>query len=105
MTAVGRPMEMRGGESEIVLTAASIADLVGGKLVGDGDAVITAIAPLDRAGARDLSFLATDRYAGQFAESRVGVVLIAPALANAEGPARTRIVVDKPHEALLRVLP
>lgn len=105
MTAVGRPVELRGGESEIVLTAASIADLVGGKLVGDGDARVTAIAPLDRAGATDLSFLAAERYASQFAESRAGVVLVAPGLAKAEGPARTRIVVDKPHEALLHVLP
>lgn len=105
MTAVGRPVEARGGGSEIALTAASIAALVGGRLVGDGDAVVNAMAPLDRAGPTDLSFLAAERYASQFAESRVGVVLIAPELANAEGPARTRIVVEKPHEALLRVLP
>jgi UDP-3-O-[3-hydroxymyristoyl] glucosamine N-acyltransferase len=98
-------MELRGGGSEIVLTAASIADLVGGTLVGDGEARITAIAPLDRAGSADLSFLATERYAGQFAESRAGVVLISPELAKAEGPARTRVVVAKPHDALLRVLP
>jgi UDP-3-O-[3-hydroxymyristoyl] glucosamine N-acyltransferase len=32
-------------------------------------------------------------------------VLVAPELAETEGPARTRIVVDKPHDALLRVLP
>jgi UDP-3-O-[3-hydroxymyristoyl] glucosamine N-acyltransferase len=98
-------METTGGESGIALTAASIADLVAGKLEGDGSAVVEAVAPLDRAGPTDLSFLAAERYAAQFAESRVGVVLIAPELAKAEGPARTRIVVPKPHEALLRVLP
>jgi UDP-3-O-[3-hydroxymyristoyl] glucosamine N-acyltransferase len=95
----------RGGESDIVLTAASIAALVGGELVGDADACITAIAPLDRAGATDLSFLAADRYAAEFAESRAGIVLVAPSLAKAEGPVRTRIIVEKPHDALLRVLP
>jgi UDP-3-O-[3-hydroxymyristoyl] glucosamine N-acyltransferase len=106
VTAGGRPAEVRGGGGEVIaLTAASIADLVGGKLVGDADATVESIAPLDRAGPRDLSFLAGERYAGQFAESRVGVVLIAPALAEARGTARTRIVVDKPHDALLRVLP
>jgi UDP-3-O-[3-hydroxymyristoyl] glucosamine N-acyltransferase len=105
VTAVGRPVETIGGEGEPALTAASIADLVGGKLGGDGKAIVDAVAPLDRAGARDLSFLAKERYAAQFAESRVGVVLVAPELANAEGPAKTRIIVDKPHEALLRVLP
>jgi UDP-3-O-[3-hydroxymyristoyl] glucosamine N-acyltransferase len=105
VTAVERPGSLRGGESEIVLTAASIADLVGGKLIGDAAATITAVAPLDRAGSRELSFLASERYAGQFAESRAGVVLVAPELAAAEGPVRTRIIVTKPHDALLRVLP
>jgi UDP-3-O-[3-hydroxymyristoyl] glucosamine N-acyltransferase len=105
VTAVGRPADIRGGESEIALTAASIADLVGGKLVGDGGATVDAIAPLDRAGPRDLSFLANERYASQFAEAKAGVVLISPELADAVGPARTRIVVPKPHEALLAVLP
>jgi UDP-3-O-[3-hydroxymyristoyl] glucosamine N-acyltransferase len=98
-------VDLRGGGCEIALTAASIADLVGGKLVGDGSAVVDAIAPLDRAGERDLSFLASERYASQFAESRVGVALVAPDLANAEGPARTRIIVENPHDAILRVLP
>jgi UDP-3-O-[3-hydroxymyristoyl] glucosamine N-acyltransferase len=105
VTVVGRPVETFGGGSVTALTAASIADLVGGKLVGDGDVVVEAIAPLDRAGARDLSFFAKERYASQFAESRVGVVLIAPELATAEGPATTRIIVERPHEALLRVMP
>jgi UDP-3-O-[3-hydroxymyristoyl] glucosamine N-acyltransferase len=105
VTAVSRPVDIRGGGGEIALTAASIADLVGGKLIGDGDTVVDAIAPLDRAGARDLSFLAKEQYASQFAESRVGVVLVAPDLANAEGPAKTRIVVAKPYEALLALLP
>jgi UDP-3-O-[3-hydroxymyristoyl] glucosamine N-acyltransferase len=105
VTAVGRPVEGRGGGSEIALTAASIADLVGGKLVGDGSTTIDAIAPLDRAGPRDLSFLASERYAPQFAASRVGVALVAPALAEMQGSVRTRIVVDNPHDAMLRVLP
>jgi len=105
VTAVGRPVEAIGGGSGIALTAASIADLVGGKLVGDGSTTVDAIAPLDRAGARDLSFFAKERYLSQFAESRVGVVLISPDLATAKGQAKTRIIVEKPHEALLRVLP
>ena len=105
MTAVGRPVETFGGGSGIALTAASVADLVRGKLVGEGSVTITAIAPLDRAGASDLSFLANERYASQFAESRAGVVLVAPELASAESPVSTRIIVDKPHEALLHVLP
>jgi UDP-3-O-[3-hydroxymyristoyl] glucosamine N-acyltransferase len=83
----------------------SIAALVGGRLIGRQDTVVESIAPLDRAGERDLSFLAALQYAPQFAESRAGVVLIAPDFERTEGPALTRIVVEKPHEALLKVLP
>jgi UDP-3-O-[3-hydroxymyristoyl] glucosamine N-acyltransferase len=103
--AEGRTETVGGGEGVTVLTAASIAALVGGRVVGNSDAEVDAVAPLDRAGQRDLSFLASERYAPQFAESRAGIVLISPELAATEGPARTRIVVDKPHEALLAVLP
>lgn len=105
MIAEGRTEKVGGGEGVIVLTAASIAALVGGRVVGNPDAEIEAVAPLDRAGPRDLSFLASERYAPQFAETRAGIVLVSPELASTEGPARTRIVVEKPHEALLRVLP
>jgi UDP-3-O-[3-hydroxymyristoyl] glucosamine N-acyltransferase len=83
----------------------SIAALVGGRIVGRQDTVVDAIAPLDRAGERDLSFLAALQYAPQFAESRAGIVLIAPEFERTEGPPLTRIVVEKPHEALLQVLP
>jgi UDP-3-O-[3-hydroxymyristoyl] glucosamine N-acyltransferase len=93
-----------GGEGGSVLTAASIATMVGGTLVGSGDVEIDAIAPLDRAGPRELSFLASERYAAQFAETRAGAVLISPELSSSEGPTRTRIVVPKPHEALIGLL-
>lgn len=79
--------------------------MVRGQLIGNPDVEIDAVAPLDLAGPRDLSFLAAERYAGQFAETRAGVVLVSPALANAEGPARTRIVVERPHDAMIDVLP
>ena len=41
------------------MTAAEVATAVGGTLSGAPDTVVEAIAPLDRATARDLSFLAT----------------------------------------------
>jgi UDP-3-O-[3-hydroxymyristoyl] glucosamine N-acyltransferase len=94
-----------GGEGNEPLTAAAIANAVGGRLVGDGAAVVTAIAPLDRATPTDLSFLASARYARLFESTRAAVVLVAPDLAEAAGTARARVIVDKPHDALLQVLP
>jgi UDP-3-O-[3-hydroxymyristoyl] glucosamine N-acyltransferase len=91
-----------GGAS---LTAAAIAERVGGRLVGDGARVVRRVAALDRAAADAISFYASARYAGEFAASACGVVLVSPALADTPGGPATRVVVDKPHEALLAVIP
>jgi UDP-3-O-[3-hydroxymyristoyl] glucosamine N-acyltransferase len=95
-----------GGEGAFVLTAAAIADVVGGRVVGDPGATVGGVAALDRALPTELSFLARSKYATLFATSRAGVVLITPELADAPGQATTvRIIVDRPHEALLSLLP
>ena len=95
----------RGGESELVLTAAAIAEAVRGELRGDPHAAVGGIAPLDRASERDLSFLATARYVPLFTQSRAGVVLVAPVLVDAPGSPKARVVVSKPHDAMLALLP
>ena len=105
MTSAGTSASSRGGEGKQPLTAAAIADAVAGRLVGDPDVAVTAIAPLERAGETDLSFFAAPRYASLFEASRAAVVLIAPALAEAEGRVKARVIVEKPHEALLTLLP
>ncbi len=105
MSPAGRAASGSGGEGKSPFTAAAIATAVSGRLVGDGDAVVTAIAPIDRAAEHDLSFLASPRYVPLFEKSRAGVVLVAPELENAPGGARARVIVEKPHEALLALLP
>jgi UDP-3-O-[3-hydroxymyristoyl] glucosamine N-acyltransferase len=94
-----------GGEGPRLLTADAIAQLVGGELRGDGAVQISAVAPLDRAGDADLTFLAAARYAPLFSTTRAGAALISPELADQPGGVRARIVVAKPHDAMLRVLP
>ncbi len=86
------------------LTAAEVAALVGGELVGEGAAPLSGVAPLDRAGPADLSVLASGRYLEEFQRSRAGAVLCkAEHRAAAPGPA-TRIVVGDPHRAMLEVV-
>lgn len=94
-----------GGEGAFVLTAAAIAEAVNGRLIGDGSVEISGVAPLDRAERRDLSFLGVSKYAAAFASTRAGVVLVATDLAEAPGDVPARVVVDKPQEALLGLLP
>jgi UDP-3-O-[3-hydroxymyristoyl] glucosamine N-acyltransferase len=85
------------------LTARAVADLVGGRLLGDGGIRIHQVRPLDRAGPDALSFAVSVRYAADLDSSKAGAVLVPEALASGAGPA-TRIVVPDPYGALVRVL-
>jgi UDP-3-O-[3-hydroxymyristoyl] glucosamine N-acyltransferase len=86
------------------LTAQAVADLVGGRLLGDGAVTLRSIRPLDRAGPEALSFAISTRYAEELRASRAGAVLIPDALADAEPGPRTRIIVRDPYAALTRVM-
>jgi UDP-3-O-[3-hydroxymyristoyl] glucosamine N-acyltransferase len=78
--------------------------LVNGTLIGDGAAVVTAVAPLDRAESHHLSFLATAKYAPLLSASSPGVILVTPELAQTPGMSRARVVVANPHDAMLSLL-
>src|SRR5207245_110513 len=88
------------------LSARDIAALTNGNLVGPPDVTVSGVAPLDRAGPNDLSFLAARRYLQYFQQSSAAVVLCKPDLVHEapEGPA-CRVLVRDPHEALLSVIP
>ena len=87
------------------LPASEIAALTGGRLVGPGTTTVAGIAPLERAGPGDLSFLASPRYVPYFERTSASVVLVAPDLESAAGGPETRIIVKEPYAALLVVLP
>ena len=85
------------------LTARAIADLVGGRLVGDGATAVSSIGPLAQAGPSTLSFFVSQRYAHDFRASRAGAVLVADALAGEAGGPGCRIIVPDPYRAIQRV--
>lgn len=87
------------------LRLADVARAVGGTVVGDPDALVRAIASLDRATPDDLSFLASAKYAKLFVDTAAGAVLVTPELADAPGRCGNRIIVARPHEAMLALLP
>jgi UDP-3-O-[3-hydroxymyristoyl] glucosamine N-acyltransferase len=93
------------GERACTLTAGAIAALSGGELRGDASTTIDSVAPLDRATANQLTFLADRRYAEHLVNAKAGVVLITPELADSPGSPACRIVVPKPMETLLAILP
>jgi UDP-3-O-[3-hydroxymyristoyl] glucosamine N-acyltransferase len=94
-----------GGEGGSVLTAAAIAELTGGTVQGDASAIISSVASLDRAQSGQLSFCASPKYALLLAGTEASVVLVSPDVANAATRARARVVVEKPQDSLVSLLP
>ena len=105
MTPLPEDGKSKSGEGVRTLTASAIAELVGGTLAGDPDVEVQSLAPLDRATSVDLSFLAAARYAPLYERTTAGAVLIAPEFAEVASTAPARIVVERPHDAVLTVLP
>lgn len=94
-----------GGGGGIALTAGVVAEVVGGRLEGDAATLVSGIAPIDRATPDHVSFVAKERYVGALASTRAGVVLVPPSLARAAAAVPARIIVEKPHEAMLALIP
>lgn len=86
------------------LTAQAVADLVGGRLLGDGAVVVRRVAPLDRGAPDALSFAVSGRYAGELRTTAAGLVLVPESLAAAPAGGAVRIVVGDPYRALVRVM-
>ena len=87
------------------MRASAIAALLGSRLEGGEDPEITGVAPLDRAGPQDLSFLANPRYLPYVARARAGVILVADSLADRVPGLPARIVVGDVHGSLAQLLP
>ena len=94
-----------GGEGGSVLTASAIAKLIDGTLTGDANATIDSVASLDRARSGQLTFCGSPKYAPMLAETSASIVLLAPDVASSPTRAPARIVVPKPQEALVSLLP
>jgi UDP-3-O-[3-hydroxymyristoyl] glucosamine N-acyltransferase len=97
--------ESTSGDGASTITAEAIAALVSGELIGDGSAIVTGVAPLDRADAHQLSILSNRKYAPMMATTKAGVVLVDPEFRDAGGAPRARIIVKDPLEKLLALLP
>lgn len=100
MTPGGTP-----GDGARPVRLSSIIDLVGGESRGAADPEIRGVAPLDRAGPADLSFVAAPKYLRYLGATRAAALLIAPALVDeTDAFAGPRIVVADVHRALARVV-
>ena len=78
-----------------------IARLVNARLDGDFDPErsMTDVAPLDRAGPRDISFLDNRRYVAHFAASKAGACIVAPSYADRAPKGMALLFVSNPYGA------
>ena len=85
------------------LSAQAVADLVGGRLFGNGEAPLEELASLESAGPASLAFLVSPRYLGALGHTRAGAILVVESLAGSVPSGLPRIVVDDPAAALTLV--
>lgn len=87
------------------LCLAEIVASVGGKVVGDASARVRQIAPLEGAGAQDITFLANPRFLAQLPKCQAGAVIIGVRHVDRvpAGYAGNLIVADNPHVCFARV--
>ena len=81
------------------MTAQAVADLVGGRLSGQGETPLIEVRSLELAGSGALTVCSARRYAPALAGSRATAVILPASLAELPGPS-TRIVVDDPGRAI-----
>ena len=79
------------------VTLREIAERLGGELIGDGAAPITAIGPLATATATTIAFLSNPQYVKQLASSAAGCVIVAPAFREVAAARGAAIVSDDPY--------
>jgi UDP-3-O-[3-hydroxymyristoyl] glucosamine N-acyltransferase len=79
------------------VTLREIVERLGGELIGDGGAPITAVGPLATATATTIAFLSNPQYVKQLASSAAGCVIVAPAFRGAAATRGAAIVSDDPY--------
>ncbi len=86
----------------MAMTLAELAERIGAEIEGDGGIRVHAVAPIDRAGPGEVTFLANQRYAGFLATTRASAVIVGR---GAEAPdAVVRLVAEDPYFAFREAL-
>lgn len=79
------------------LTLRVIVDELGGRLLGNADLSVTALAPLQTAGQDQISFLSHERYRAQLLDSKAGCVIVQPDFESQVLSRAAAIVTDDPY--------
>jgi len=85
-------------------TVAALAEMVGGKVVGDGSAEIAGVNSLEEAAGTDVSFLGNKKYAKQVASSNAAAVFVGEDFDPAAAEGKTLIIRGNPNGAFAKAV-
>jgi len=86
-------------------TLFELAEIVGGKVIGDGNAEIWKAASIEEAGPGDITFLANPRYAAHLKSCKASAVIVGDGAATESPPSgRAYLEVANPYLAFAKVL-
>ncbi len=80
-----------------------LSERLGGELVGDAQASVSRIGPLETADAQTISFLANPRYQAQLASTAAACVIVGPAMRDAAAARGAAIVCADPYLTYARL--
>jgi UDP-3-O-[3-hydroxymyristoyl] glucosamine N-acyltransferase len=82
-------------------TLKELAELVGGRVVGEGSVEIRRLAPIDEARAGDITFVANPKYLARLKDTAASAVIVKPGI---DSPGVPLLVCDNPYLAFARIL-
>jgi UDP-3-O-[3-hydroxymyristoyl] glucosamine N-acyltransferase len=78
-----------------------LAAMLGGELVGDGEVMIERVAPIDRAGAGEITFVSNPKYTSFLQTTQASAIIVVPSLRNLR---KNLIVTTNPYLAFARAV-
>ncbi len=85
-------------------TLSELADLVGGRIVGDGEVEIRRVASIEEAGVGDITFLVDSRYRSYLPSCKASAIIVGSEGAVSSEPGKNFLQVDQPYLAFAKVL-
>jgi len=90
-----------GERNDVRFTVGQLAELLGGRAVGESGLQINGVRPLDDAGPGDLSFFTNPKYRRQLEQTAAGAIIVPDGV---ELPGKNLIVCEQPYLAFARTL-
>lgn len=88
----------------ISMTAAQIAEIVKGEIIGDAERTVTGVAGIKEAASHQLSFVGNRKYQELLTDAKAGIILVCADLAKAEKADSTLIVCQNVDAAFAAVV-